>query len=382
MLKEELIRAILKRYHAGICSPEEREIVEDWYQEQLGLSDWDFKLGDEPVIGTNIKNRIYEGLALTKPVYPTQRNNRNWFVIAGAAAVLLLAVTAALYFMPAQPKDKLVGKPDITRNGPKAKGHPVLTLANGEKVLLDGAANAEVIRQGDVEVRQSEQGKLSYEVLNNTSSKPVYNTLTTPRGTKYQLRLPDGTRIWLNAASSITYPTAFYGDSRTVSITGEVYFEVTPNAKKPFLVKTEAATVTVLGTHFNVNAYPDEPQMKTTLLEGQVKISQHQQSRLLEPGEQASVSPAGMISVLKDVNEAQVMGWKDGKFILDKVEVHALMRQLARWYDLEVIYRGEITQHFWGTVSEEMTAAQLFQMLESTGAAHFKLEGNTVIVSP
>lgn len=382
MLKEELIRTILKRYRAGTCSPEERQIIEDWYQEQLDLSDWDFKSGDGPAIGANIKTRIYEGLALTNPVYPASGKNRNWFVIAGAAAALLLAVTAALYFIPVQRKDKLAGNPIITKNGHKAKGHPILTLANGEKVLLDGNAAAQAIRQGDAEIRQSEQGKLSYEVLSNTSSKPVYNTLSTPRGTKYQLRLPDGTKIWLNAASSITYPTAFYGDSRTVSITGEVYFEVASNPKKPFLVKTEAATVSVLGTHFNVNAYSDEPAMKTTLLEGRVKISQGQQNRLLEPGEQASINPAGTISVLKDVNEAQVMGWKDGKFILDKVDVHTLMRQLARWYDLKVVYRGEITQHFWGTVSEEMTAVQLFQMLESTGAAHFKLEGNTVIVSP
>jgi transmembrane sensor len=381
MLKEEFIRETLQRYHAGNCSPEERQIIEDWYQERLNQSDWDFMPAEEPIIGAKIKNNIYRKLELANPGTPSKGMNHRWFLIAGAAAILVCAVTAALYFKPLQSGDRLANKPELAKGLTKVQRHATLTLANGETLLLNGAAGTPALRQGDAEVKQTEKGRLSYHGLNDGKASPVYNTLTTPTGTTYELQLPDGTKIWLNAASSITYPTAFSGSSRTVSVTGEVYFEVMPNAAKPFLVKTAAATVEVLGTHFNVNAYQDEPAMKTTLLEGKVKVTQNQKSQLLAPGEQASVSPEGTITLLKDVNEAQVMGWKNGMFVLDKVDVHTLMRQVSRWYDLEVIYKGKITAHYWGVVSQEIPPQQLFQMLESTGAAHFKLEGNKVIVS-
>ncbi|SHE55407.1 FecR family protein [Pedobacter caeni] len=382
MLKEEFIRDILKRYQAGNCSPEEQQIIEDWYQERLDHAAWDFKPGDEPLIGTNIKNRIYKELALPENTTPGRGNRYNWFLIAGAAAILVCAVTTAIYFRAEKPVNRLVAKPELVKGLKGRQRHAVLTLANGETVLLNEAAGSQVIRQGDVEVKQTDKGKLTYNLVKNNNLNPVYNTLTTPKGTTYELQLPDGSRIWLNAASSITYPTAFSGQTRTVSVTGEVYFEVAPNVRKPFLVKTTSATIEVLGTHFNVNTYSNEPAMKTTLLEGKVKVTQNQISKVLEPGEQASIDQEGAITVLKEVNQAQVMGWKNGKFVLDKVDVHTLMRQVARWYDLEVIYKGKITQHFWGTVSQEMTAVQLFQMLESTGSAHFKLDGNKVIVSP
>lgn len=382
MLKNEFIKAALKRYHDGNCSEEERQIIEGWYQEKLDRSDWDFKPGDESIIKAKLKDRIYKELLLTKEINPSGVNRLNWFLMAGAAAILILAVTAVFYFSPEKQGEKLADQPKVIKPLKTAQRHAILTLANGETKVLDGTTDRKSIHQDGAEIRQSERGGLTYQTLNETTPVTLYHTLSTPKGVKYRLDLPDGTKIWLNAASSITYPTAFSGHKRTVSVTGEVYFEVAHDIKKPFLVKTPTATVTVLGTHFNVNTYSDEPGMKTTLLEGKVKITQNKESKLLEPGEQANVDPKGGITILKDINEAKVMGWKDGKFVLDKVDVHTLMRQLARWYDLEIIYKGEITQHFWGTVSQEMTAAQLFQMLESTGAAHFKLEGSKVTVSP
>jgi transmembrane sensor len=387
MPNNKQVSTLLHRYCQGQCSPEEIMIIENWYQDLLDKSQWDFQPGEEALIGASIKARMNERLNLHRKVRQLKvirPVHRRWYPVAVAGSILVLVLAAGTCFWSGYPvkQDRQVKQMpanDVLPGGNKA----VLTLANGEKIILEGAANGRLAQQGNARVQKLVNGRIVYQADNERSAGIVYNTLTTPRGGQYQLGLPDGTQIWLNAASSVTYPTAFVGKERTVSITGEAYFEVAPNARMPFRVKTGEQMIEVLGTHFNVNAYPDEPSVNTTLMEGRVKVIQRNQSQLLAPGEQASVYPSGQIGLVKKADVDQVMAWKNGKFIFgDKADIKTVMRQVARWYDVDVEYRGTVAQHFWGTVSRQMNAAQVFRLLEATGGVHFIIEGKRVIVMP
>lgn len=386
MPNSEHIRILLQRYREGRCTPEEIQLIENWYQQQLDKSAWDFQPGEEAITGNRIKARMLERLSLsgeTTPVKAIPFYQKKWYRMAAAAGLLLLLAAGAKYWMgmstppPAQKAAPMVQ--DAKPGGNKA----VLTLSNGEHILLDSAANGQLPQQGNAQVQQVVNGQLVYQATANNASSIVYNTLTTPRGGQYQLQLPDGTQIWLNAASSITYPTTFAGKERSVSITGEVYFEVAPNVHQPFRVKAGSLAIDVLGTHFNVNAYTDEASVSTTLLEGSVKVSKGNQSRQLAAGEQANISPEGQMTYIKHADLDQVMAWKNGKFIFgEKADIYTVMRQIARWYDVDVVYEGKVNQHFWGSMSREANASQVFKLLEATGGVHFVLEGKKVTVMP
>ncbi|RBL89137.1 FecR family protein [Chitinophaga flava] len=387
MLNKEEIRELLQRYQQGQCSREEVMMIESWYQQQLDKSTWDFQPGEEALIGARIKARIHEKLHMGAPAdsqpAPLRAGWKKWYSMA-AASLLLMAVAGGSYWrwhhtdVIKQPSVASTPQ-DVAPGGNKA----ILTLGNGSQIILDSAANGSLAQQGNTQVQKLVNGQIVYHTLKSEPAEIVYNTLTTPRGGQYQLRLPDGTQIWLNAASSITYPTAFAGKERMVAVTGEVYFEVAPDADKPFSVKAGDMTVDVLGTHFNVNAYADEKNKYATLLEGKVKIVRGDRTQLLHPGQQASITAAGEMELIKEIDVEQVMAWRNGKFIFrDKEDITAIMRQISRWYDLEVEYRGTVTKHFWGSVSRQLNASEVFKVLEATGGVHFKIEGKKVIVMP
>jgi ferric-dicitrate binding protein FerR (iron transport regulator) len=209
----------------------------------------------------------------------------------------------------------------------------------------------------------------------------AYNTLTTPRGRQFQVVLSDGSKVWLNAASSITYPTAFTGTKREVSITGEAYFEIKNDARHPFIVAAEDEKITVLGTHFNVMAYPDEGQMKTTLVEGSVRISRGTEKVVITPGQQASFSPkTGHIAVMA-VQTPEIIAWVSGKLSLNNLDISAIMRRLARWYNVDVEFEGPVPQgHFWGVINRNVNLSSVLSVMNANGI-HAQLEGNKVIVS-
>jgi transmembrane sensor len=223
---------------------------------------------------------------------------------------------------------------------------------------------------------------LSYNTLKNKSSEVVYNTISTPRGGQYQLMLADGSKVWLNAASSLRFPASFVGKERKVELLGEAYFEVAKNAKMPFKVKVNGMEVEVLGTHFNINSYENESTIRTTLLEGSVKINKNNSSSLLKPGQQAQMNKAGEIKIINDADVEEAIAWKEGKFQFDRADIHDIMRQLTRWYDVDVEYKGTVSSHFGGTISRDVNLSQVLNMLHLTGEVKFQVEDRKVVVMP
>lgn len=269
--------------------------------------------------------------------------------------------------------------PDIAPGGNKA----VLTLAGGQRIILDSAANGMVAMQGNTQVQKQANGRLAYTVgVEGEVHHTVYNTLTTPRGGQYQLELPDGTQVWLNAASSITYPTAFTGGDRTVTITGEAYFEVKASDRQPFHVKTGDLDIAVLGTDFNINAYADEPALTTTLVAGKVKVIEGTAEQILIPGQQARAVRSA-IRLIPHADMEEALAWKNGAFAFRDADFATVMRQLARWYDIDVQYTGPVPAGtFDGEIGRGLTLRQVLQGLART-RIHYTITGNhQILIQP
>ena len=294
-------------------------------------------------------------------------------VMAAAAIVLLLVGLSRLWRTYRSEPPAQAPVVVVAPGGNRA----VLTLAGGQKILLDSAATGILAVQGNAHVNKLGDGKLAYET-GGAPTAPLYNTLTTPRGGQYQLTLPDGTKVWLNAASSLTYPTVFTGDNRAVEMTGEAYFEVAHDKKHPFTVKAGGQTIEDIGTQFNVNAYTDEPAQVTTLLEGAVKVGGH----LLRPGEKATVTGGGVIDVTKGDPEGAV-AWKNGLFDFTDAGLQTVMRQLSRWYNVDVTYEGNIpSRQFTGMIGRSLTLNQVLKGLAKE-RVHYQIEeGNRLIITP
>jgi len=257
----------------------------------------------------------------------------------------------------------------------------MITLANGQQIVLDSVHNGTLAEQGNISIIKKEDGQIAYEGA-ASSAAISYNTLSNPRGSKViSLTLSDGSKVWLNAASSLKYPTSFSGKERKVQITGEAYFEVAHNAAMPFKVDKEGMEVTVLGTHFNVNAYDDEPDMKVTLLQGRVKVTEGQNEVIITPGQQAIVTQALQLKIDDSADLDKVMAWKNGKFQFDSEDLETIMRQLSRWYDVDVEYNQKTDRHFTGIISRNATVSEVLKMLQMTGVMHFEVEGRKVIVT-
>ncbi|HWV66663.1 FecR family protein [Chitinophaga sp.] len=311
-------------------------------------------------------------------IYNTETPARKLPVFWWAAASLLLLLAsgaAYFYLQPAKTAPILPVQPVVkTRDVQPGTNKAMLTLADGSVVTLDTLGRQELV-QGNTAVRQR-NGLLQYENRGQDNANS-YNTLTTPKGGQYRLLLPDGTAVWLNAGSSLRYPVAFSDAERRVTLTGEAYFEVVHDHKKPFRVQVGNQVVEDLGTRFNINAYADEPVASTTLLEGAVKIN----NTLLKPGEQAQVTKEGVISVVKNINTADAVAWKEGFFVFRNDNLKTVMRELARWYDVEIIYQPNINnnQQFSGRIDRSLTLAQVLNGLALT-KARFTIEDNRKVV--
>lgn len=301
-----------------------------------------------------------------------------------AAAAILLFVFAGGYFWlkSNQPTQQTVqstkqpGLQPIVPGGNKA----VLTLADGSHIVLDSTNQGILTKQGNAKIVNLNTSVLTYNAGNGNGRETVYNTLSTPKGGQYRLVLADGTKVWLNASSSIYYPVTFKGNERNVRITGEAYFEVAKNAAMPFNVTARDATVQVLGTHFNIMAYDDENSVNTTLLEGSVKVSKGGRQKVLVPGQQSIITQTGDIKV-EEPDIEEVMAWKNGWFQFNGSDIEKVMRQVARWYDVDISYDGKIPGgHFTGMVNRENNISQVLEIMQA-GGVNFKIEGHKVIVS-
>lgn len=322
------------------------------------------------------------------PLTPAPVYRMNKFRKWGWAAAVLLVLGGSLVYVELSRKNNIdtvhtdkLPKTDI----PPGKEGAILTLADGKTLVLDSLHNGEIAAQNGATLLLAD-GHLAYrkDKAIPANGELSYNTMTTPKGRQYQVVLPDGTRVWLNAASSLTYPTAFTGKDRTVEITGEAYFEVAKNQNKPFIVKINRATeVEVLGTRFNVNAYVDEPAIHTTLLEGSVKVIAQKKAQLLTPGQQAQVNIASStIRLIPEANLEQVLAWKNGFFSFSDADLETVMRQLARWYNVEVHYEGAIPKReFNGEIGAGLTLDQVLKILTKT-RVNYKIEAGRITIYP
>lgn len=296
----------------------------------------------------------------------------SWW--AAAASVLLVATTLLLY-RPHKTTIVIASKEVVAQPGKKGA---VLTLSNGQTMTLDSLGNGTIAQQNGTAILLH-NGTLSYQ---GPHTDVVYNTLSTARGREFQLTLPDGTRVWLNAASSIRYPTAFTGAQRKVDVTGEAYFEIAKNENQPFIVSLDGdrSSVEVLGTRFNVNAYPDEKLFRTTLAEGAVRIIGGDHSVQLHPGQQARVGSQQLEVINVDV--AQVIAWKEGLFSFRDVPFDEVMRQLSRWYDITVVYENGVPDiDFEGELGRDVSLSKILFFLERVGV-HYRVEnGKTIVIS-
>ncbi len=263
--------------------------------------------------------------------------------MAAAASIILLITGAAYYLLNNEKPKQQQASQHIDADVSPGKEGAILTLADGRKVILDNQQQGVIANEKNNKITLS-QGRISYQnFIDKNSNEIYYNTLSTPKGRVYQLLLTDGTKVWLNSASSITYPVAFNENTRTVTITGEAYFEVAKQKHKPFYVKAGTATVQVLGTHFNVNSYHDENNITTTLLEGSIMVKQNNNSILLKPGQQVQNGRnTNDIPKVIMANTEEVMAWKNGFFQFNDANLQSVMRQLSRWYDVEIKYEGII----------------------------------------
>lgn len=313
-----------------------------------------------------------------------------------AAAAIVIAIAAVVFMnigRQSKTTEPVVAKTtvnDVLPGGNRA----ALKLADGRLIVLDSSANGSLAIQGNATIIKLSDGQIAYNAEDKGATEVLYNTMSTPPAGQYKLKLPDGTDVWLNAASSITYPTAFAGRERTVTITGEAYFEVAKDRSKPFHVKVNDMDVEVFGTHFNINAYADEAAVKTTLLEGSVKVRQSangnrqsakntERAVVLKPGQQAVMAAVNSrLTIDHSPDIDQVIAWKNGLFNFNKVSLQDVMKQISRWYDVDVVYQGAIRpKKFGGEIQRDLNLSEVLDGLKETGI-HFKIEGKKLIVLP
>lgn len=308
---------------------------------------------------------------------PVRKLPNPWFRrVSIAASVLLIAVATYFILRPSASKNTITPENIATIEGASNKAR--LTLADGRVIELDTLQDGSLAAVTGKAIQKSDD-QLIYDNTGEAST----NTLTTPRGGKFRLTLPDGTRVWMNSASSLTYPTAFTGRNRTVDLSGEAYFEVAKNAKQPFTVNIQDLKVNVTGTHFNVNGYEEESQVLTTLVEGGVQVRRNQQVQVLKPGQQAITQRTSDNITVSDANIKQVLAWKDGLFIFDGKQKSEILRELSRWYDIQIEDKsGHNTTTYSGVLNRSLSLEELLDLLRESNVMNGKISGRKLIILP
>jgi len=376
-LKKDFLK-LVEKYLNGSASAEEIKTIENYYAHFSNDPDVTNTLNDDEIraLKTNllqkIDNRIEQAEKRHRPVY---RN--RYFQLAASILLFLMLSVFVVKKLRQEPVKLQAQNHDLAPGGNKA----LLTLADGSKIDPNSIKNGSLTAQpGARFVKQT--GQLAYQAATDNSG-PItvsYNTLTTPKGGQYQLTLVDGTKVWLNAASSLKFPTEFSGSERVVELTGEAYFEVAHNARQPFKVKTANQTIQDIGTQFNISTYADEQAAATTLVEGSVKIVDAKGETMLRPGQQYLLSAAGTSQVTSEIDVDEVTAWKNGMFQFDNANIQTIMRQMARWYDIDVEYKGAVPNYtYHGKISRNSNASQVLKILE-LGGINFTIEGRKIIV--
>jgi transmembrane sensor len=297
-----------------------------------------------------------------------------------AAAAIVFFFVAGYFLLNNTKKQPAIVQQPVEKDIPAGRQGAILTLSNGKRIMLDSAGNGELTRDAGVRVIRK-GGELSY---GGNTDEILYNQVVTPKGRKWQLTLSDGTKVWLNAASSVRYPISFVGKERIVDVSGETYFEVAPDKNRPFRINIAGkGKIQVLGTHLNVNAYDDEDAIRTTLLEGSIKVIRGGSSSLLSPGQQAVLfNGTDDITVINDANIDEVMAWRNGRFIFSDMDLKTIMRQLTRWYDVDVVYEGKVPEiRVGGIIHNDVYLSTVMEFLGENGV-HYKIEGKKITIMP
>ncbi|PUV21780.1 MULTISPECIES: FecR family protein [Sphingobacterium] len=373
-LSEENSRAFLSYIKSG----EDRILLQELIQDVLDDPVDQGLLHDPELLA--ILNNTWEQLhrQINKPKTKPMWSRKT--IGAVAATVIGILFVGWWTFSGVQHKVPRQSTAEVISPG---KQSATLTLANGKQIHLQETMDGQIADEMGIKISKSNDGQLIYEVGKDIDDDTGYHILSTTKGETYRIKLPDGTQVWLNAASALKYPIRFaLKGKREVELTGEAYFEVAKDTRHPFVVHTAGQQIEVLGTHFNVNSYSDEPALRTTLLEGRVEVSSHHQKLRLLPGQQSSLSSNGVLK-LQQVDTAPIVAWINHEFMFDDDGIESVMRKIARWYKVDVIFQGKkTTEKFGGGISRFDDVRQVLNLLEKTGAVHFRIEGKTLYVLP
>ncbi len=377
MQENEFYKKLVDRYVENRATKEDLEVF--------------FHLVREGKLDEYLTEKMIQEISEGKIIELPPIRSISWWMRIAAASVILIIAVGTFYFTNIDSKDSLavtsVGAQQTFIDAAPGGNRAILTLADGSTIILDSVGTGTLSHQGNSQIVKLDDGQLSYKEGQGAASKEIlFNTITTPRGGQYQLTLSDGSRVWLNAESSIRFPASFTGKERRVEMTGEGYFEIAHNASKPFTVSAEGMEVEVLGTIFNVNAYKDEPEMKTTLLEGSVKVKRGIPSKIIKPGEQAQIINTNFgndpVIQVSTVNIEEVIAWKNGLFYFSNSNIKAVMSQISRWYDVGVIYEESLPQRkFEGEIQRNLKLSQVLDLLRMN-QINFDFDGTNITVKP
>lgn len=378
-MKTEQTKALLKKYLNENASPKEKHLIDAFIEEQLLLNSWDTSAREKQNLGLKIKqsidNELFDKVKFIKP----KSNFLKLWQISAAAAIIIAFVLSGLYFVRTRnesPEERFAN--DIQPGGNLA----VLTLSDGRKINLATSKTGELANVDGISVKKSANGLLVFTVLNvdENINAENFNTIETPLGGQYQVNLPDGSKVWLNAGTKLKFPSHFAGSKRVVELGGEAYFEVAKDKMHPFVVNSGTQQVEVLGTHFNVNSYGNEPAVKTTLLEGAVKVSNFNTEKLIAPGEQAILNNNRFD--VRQVDVTTAVDWKNGEFRFQDEGLKSILRKLSRWYGVKFILADGLDNlpAFSGSVSRFDQISVVLKMLEETGNIKFYINGKVVTV--
>ena len=382
------VQLLLEKYKHGQISQEELQrlkalVASNDYEPEIKADILSALYEQAPDSGWQQEDEaaVLQHILQSAPIKPQGRISILQYAAAAAALAGVLFFAGSRYFKSPSPAPIAANAP-----APLAPGSnkAMLVLADGKTIPLDSANIGALAKQGNTSIMNTQEG-LAYKA-EGAAAEVVYNTVVTPRGGQYQLTLADGSKVWLNAASSIRFPTAFIGKERLVEITGEGYFQVAANAQQPFRVKVKGTPdmeVNVLGTSFNIMAYPDEQTITTTLEDGAVQLVHDNSKSLLKPGFGGSLSTGDNDFVIEKADMEQTLAWKEGKFRFRNTSIQTIMRQMARWYNIDVTYEGDLSDvRLTGIISRRENASSLFKILSTTKRVHFDINDNRIVVRP
>ncbi|MBX2925435.1 MAG: FecR family protein [Chitinophagaceae bacterium] len=383
--KTSRIAYLVAGYIRGILTDAEKDELDDWITQSDANMELFAELTDENNMEVALEERgsynseaaiarLKEKIILEKPT-ARRRTIRLMYAVAAAVSILLVLFFAYRYNHAGEPAKMIAAAQDVQPGTDKA----VLTIAGGKQIALDSSVKGNVFTQDGLQVSGS-GAMLQYS---GKAATKEWHTLTTPRGGQYKLQLPDGTLVWLNAESSITFPSLFDAGERRIKVTGEVYLEVAKDASKKFTVIAGRTATEVFGTHFNINAYDEGSVIYVTLEEGSVKVKDttNNSNILLKPGTQA-IWKNEAFTIHEEVNMEEMLAWKNGWFYFKEAPIEDIMQQASRWYNVDVRYEGKINYHFNADIERNVSVSKLLELLQATGRVHFNIQDKTIIVKP